>query len=64
MTFIEFLGIATASLFAGGLGSAIVIYLSKKLLDQKLAQELHGYVTRYSRLDENKKLIRYYKFMV
>jgi len=50
----EFLEIAAAGIVGGGIGSAIVLYLSKKLLDQKLAQELHGYVTRYTRLDKQK----------
>ena len=54
MTFLEFIGVTAASLLAGGLGSVIVIFLSKKLLDHRLAQDLHGFSTRYSRLDKQK----------
>ena len=54
MTFLEFIGVTATSLLAGGAGSAVAIFLSKKLLDHRLAQDLHGFSTRYSRLDKQK----------
>jgi len=54
MTFLEFIGVTATSLLAGGAGSAVVIFLSKKLLEHKLAQDLHGFTTRYSRLDKQR----------
>jgi hypothetical protein len=54
MSFLEFIGVTATSLLAGGAGAAIVIFLSKKLLDHRLAQDLHGFSTRYSRLDKQK----------
>lgn len=54
MTFLDFLVVTASSLLAGGAGAAIVIYLSKKLLDHKLAQDLHGFSTRYTRLDKQR----------
>ncbi|MDY6948309.1 MAG: hypothetical protein SXG53_21600 [Pseudomonadota bacterium] len=54
MTFLEFLAVTASSLLAGGAGAAVVLYLSKKLLDQKLAQDLHGFSTRYTRLDKQR----------
>jgi len=54
MTFLEFLAVTASSLLAGGAGAAVVLYLSKKLLDHKLTQDLHGFSTRYTRLDKQR----------
>ncbi|WP_299687710.1 hypothetical protein [Hydrocarboniphaga sp.] len=54
MAIADFLQVVVAGLVGGGAGAAAVIYLSKKLLDHKLARDLHGFTTRYTRLDKQR----------